>query len=347
MDELRRLLHESALSPAGDADLVDVEHRATRHKRQRRVLVVAGVSVLVVALATAVSAWPNERGGPVRTADETATTTPTEVTTSGSSLPGETVSVAPTGTGTTGSATPGTPSPWTVGRLTGLGNGDTVTIEGTGIPNGVYLVGQCPAYVVQTRDITPCSRQSHTVVDGHLEATVTVGWWIANTDCGLAPGSCLVGALNMTTSEPISWDLAFDPARRPRIEVLPSTGLVDDQVVEVRGYNLGPGGGTLEECTEPMNCASQVSVSWPDGSFSVPFTVSAVMMQYHHAPAGGIEVVCGGGCSIELAASDLVLEVVLQFASSSSPTTSSTVPVTSTAPSSTTSSTSAAGTRSS
>jgi hypothetical protein len=74
-------------------------------------------------------------------------------------------------------------------------------------------------------------------------------------DCGAAPGTCIVGVNNAdpkSTFAPVTFDLTFDPAKRPRIEVTPDTGLVDGQAVEVRGIDIGAGSVSFSECLRTL-----------------------------------------------------------------------------------------------
>ena len=131
-------------------------------------------------------------------------------------------------------------------------------------------------------------------------------WWMssARVDCGAAPGTCVVGFMSAdprSTFTPVSFDLAFDPAKRPRIEVTPSAGLDDGQQIEVRGLNLGAGTVSFAECLGDQwaSCAYTDASTGVDGSFVATYSVQRVLhWSYHGTMEESGECGVDGGCVI-------------------------------------------------
>jgi hypothetical protein len=106
-------------------------------------------------------------------------------------------------------------------------------------------------------------------------------------DCGAAPGACLVGLQSADPRvdfAPRSFGLAFDPAKRPRIEVSPATGLGDGQQVSVHGINVGAGSVSFAECLRDQwgSCQYADASAGNDGTFTATFTVQRVLHWGYH-----------------------------------------------------------------
>ena len=167
-------------------------------------------------------------------------------------------------------------SPWQVSETSGLTNLAPVTITATGIPSDTYYIGQCPAGQAPSFDV--CVQNDAVVVtNGTLTSTVHAFWWLNDVDCGSAPGTCVVGAMNASESAVVaSFPISFDPARRPTITVTPNDPVTDGQTVVVRGFDVGAGTVQVGECLRSGRpaCTFVKVTSRPNGTFSASMTVS-------------------------------------------------------------------------
>jgi len=183
-----------------------------------------------------------------------------------------------------------------------------VLFSGTGLPAGAYQIGQCPASGARAGDLSGCHYHDATVgADGRFASSLTVMWRVGGLDCGAAPGVCLVGVRNANPRspwKPVSWDIAFDPAHRPRVEVAPSAGLVDGQVVEVRGYDIGRAAVSFSErCAGSGTCGAAVEASTGlDGSFRATITVRSSFDYFSRAGEFEHGICDGETCAIEVTA---------------------------------------------
>jgi hypothetical protein len=310
MSDLRRRLHAAAATPDSELDTEALTTRAIRRRQRRAIAVVAAAAVVVIAAGGGVLAARDGAGNdtlrtrgtgsettlaPSTSAPSTSTSTTTSTTIA--TTPGTNATVPPAGGG---------PS-WQAAPTTGIGNFTDVTITATGIPNGTYDVGQCPKDLPDGPTLSSCLL--HAVInvsDGNLTANVRAFWWMnsGRVDCGAAPGTCVVGFMSgdpRSTFTPVSFDLVFDPALRPRIEVTPSTGLADGQQIEVRGFNIGAGSVSFAECLGDQwgSCAYASATAGADGNFVATYSVQRVLYRSYH---GTLEEAgeCGvdGGCVI-------------------------------------------------
>jgi hypothetical protein len=198
---------------------------------------------------------------------------------------------------------------WQASPTTGLANFDDVTITADGLPAGSYDVAQCPAAAARAGDESKCLLNTIVnVTDGRLTARVRAFWWMASgqIDCGAAPGTCLVGVQNTSPKSPfvpVTFDLSFDPAKRPRIEVAPTTDLTDGQQIEVRGINVGAGSVSFSECLQDQwaTCQYAAATAGADRNFTTTFPVQRVLHWGFH---GNVDQTseCGvdGPCVIEV-----------------------------------------------
>jgi hypothetical protein len=310
MSDLRRAIHAAVVVDDGaELDIEALEHRVARRRRRRAAAV--GTAALVVVLAAGggvLAARHGSDGGSVRTRSGSsgptvATSTPESSTTTG--VPA--VSVPPTGPGST-QGPPGAGS-WNASPTTGLANFDDVTITADGVPAGSSDVAQCPAAAARANDLSKCLLNTIVnVTDGHLTARVRAFWWMSSgqIDCGAAPGTCLVGVASTSprsTFVPVSFNLSFNPALRPRIEVTPNTGLVDGQQIEVRGINVGAGSVSFSECLQDQwgSCQYANATAGADGNFTATFTVQRVLhWGYHGMIDQSGECGVDGACVIEV-----------------------------------------------
>jgi Neocarzinostatin family len=349
MSDLRQRLLAAAASPVSELDAEALVSRTTRRRRRRAVAVTTAAAVVVLAAGGGVlAARRGPDGGSVRTrggsestlAPSTSSTTSTPVGTAPPRPPAG-------GTGGTWGATP----------TTGLRNFDDVTITATGVPAGSYDVGQCPAASARAGDLSRCLLNAVVdVTDGHLTAKVRAFWWMSSgqIDCGAAAGTCLVGvrdASPKSTFVPVTFDLGFDPAKRPTIEVTPSTGLVDGQGVEVHGINVGAGSVTFSECLRDQwaSCTYATATAGADGNFTATLPVQRVLhWGFHGLIDQSSECGVDGDCVVVVWVAPNGFEnfdssiyrvwieptrpVVLGFAPAPPPTTTTTTSTTSTTP---------------
>jgi hypothetical protein len=169
-----------------------------------------------------------------------------------------------------------------------------VTITATGLANGTYNVGQCPATVTTTGDLLDCTLDAVVDVrDGNLTAAVRAWWWMdsGRVDCGAVPGTCIAGLRSAdprSSFAPVTFDLAFDPAKRPTLEVTPLSALVDGQTIEVRGINVGAGTVSIVECLVDQwdSCQAHEATAGADGNFRTTFAIDRVLHWWSH---GSIE----------------------------------------------------------
>jgi hypothetical protein len=285
-------------------ELPEPDQGSVRHPRRHRAVIAGAAAALVVVLTILVAARSDKPR--VRVAGESSTTAPAESTTFEPStrLPGGTA--LDFGGGGSGPAGPG--SPWTVGPTTGLRNFDTVLFSGTGLPAGAYQVGQCPASDARAGNFNGCHYHEVTVGgDGRFASSLTVEWRLGGRDCGAAPNVCLVGVRNAnprSSWKPVAWDITFDAAHRPRMEVSPNAGLVEGQTVEVRGYDIGPAAISFYEmCGSGPLCGAAVETSTAaDGSFRAALTVHYSFRYIAHAMDIGPGVCDGETCAISMTA---------------------------------------------
>jgi hypothetical protein len=205
---------------------------------------------------------------------------------------------------------PPTPAPprWSAEPTTGLVNLQAVTITARDLPNGSFVVGQCPADVVAP-DLNHCVTNGTpsfvTVTDGTLSSTVHVYRQVHNLDCASAPGACVVGFMSgdpKTDFAPVAFPISFDPARPPLITVSPTDGLTDGQTIQVRGIDVGAGTVRVAQCLrESIGCVTHETVSAADGSFSVSFPVARDIPISGRYPTGTGH--CGVDAECEIVAS--------------------------------------------
>jgi hypothetical protein len=187
-------------------------------RRRRRVAgVVVGLTVVAViaAVAVVVGNRHDHRGDSVQVRSPAATSIVDPGTESSEPPP---TAVDPSSTTTGTDATVDTQSPpgpaWEASQTTGLGNLDPVTIHATGMPQGGYAVGQCPPGAGPP-DFDGCQLTGDPSVaypvNGEFTSTVRVERWMLDgtVDCGRAPGTCVVGFMN------ISKDSGFTPVGFP------------------------------------------------------------------------------------------------------------------------------------
>ncbi len=315
MSDLRGHIHAAAttVDDGAELDLGALQQRVVR-RRQRRVAAV-GAAAVVLMLAAGGGVLAAQRGSDtgslstrngsseptVPTTEPSTTTTHTATT---STIPG-TTTVPSQGPGPTNAS--GSNSSITAAPTSGLGNFDDVTVTATGVPNGSYDVGQCPAGHVG--DLNQCLLNDVVdVTDGHLSAKVHVFWWMntGQVDCGAAAGTCVVGLQSAdprVAFAPRTFDLAFDPAKRPRIEVTPNTGLADGQEIQVRGINVGAGSVSFAECLKDQwaTCQYADATAGADGNFTATFAAQRVL---HWMYQGEIDQ--AGECGVD---GDCVIEV--------------------------------------
>lgn len=144
----------------------------------------------------------------------------------------------------------------TVDPATDLVDGQTVTVTGDGyVPDQRYWVAQCPASAVSLDDGCVVYGDASWTTDGtgHVVASPTLGavtlGFPHSTDC--RTDACTVSLIDLAAN--LSIDpraaVAFDPdaplLARAELEVRPSTGVVDGQVVRVVGSGFDPGEALL------------------------------------------------------------------------------------------------------
>jgi len=301
------------------------------NRKRRRLFAAAGVLLLVALSTLAAAARHRDPGRRVIATAGSLPNETTETTETATSEPPSSTAADTTGSALStgaGSSTP--PSPWTVGPTTGIGNFDSVSFDGTGLPAGTYAVGQCPTAAARAGDFFKCHSHLVTVTDGHLVSTVTVGWWIAGVDCGTAPGTCLVGVMNTNPKAmwaPVSWNLAFDTSRRPTLEVMPNTGLVEGEQVEVRGSNFGPARISVQESCPLGSCGEAIATSSTSaGDFATGLTIHASYENWSHGADMGPADCDAQTCSVVVTAApegqaDVGTQWILSFALGFAPVT--------------------------
>ncbi len=179
--------------------------------------------------------------------------------------------------------------PWSAEPTTGLVNLQAVTITAHDLPNGNYIVGQCPSDV-GVPDLNRCvttGRPNYiTVIDGNLRSTVHVYRQLHDFDCASAPGACAVGFVDGRPDSdfaPVGFPISFDPERPPRITVSPSDNLREGQSVVVRGVDVGRGAVEVAECAgDRPGCSYHRVQSGADGSFEVSFPVERTFVWGGH-----------------------------------------------------------------
>jgi len=271
--------------------------------------IVAGVAaaVVVVGATVAIAAGGGDPAAVVDVRDVRDASTPT-----GSVFHGSTTTTSSSTTATSGPSPygsvetdppPAPPPPWSAEPTTGLVNLEAVTIAANGLPNGNYIVGQCPADIA-VPDINHCTANGTpsnvTVTDGTLSSTVHVYRELHNFDCASAPGACVVGFMNglpKANFTPVAFPISFDPARPPRITVSPADGLTSGQTIEVRGVDVGAGTVRVGQCLQgSIGCVQHETIGAPDGSFSLSFPLVRDVQMYGRYPTGtghcGIDYEC-------------------------------------------------------
>lgn len=191
-------------------------------------------------------------------------------------------------------ASPAPPPAVTVTPDDGLVDGQTVTVTGTGLRRSSYaFVSQCAGPV----DAPMCGDDVDGYVDvapdgtfttDHVVSVLLAGADGAVVDCR-EPGRC---HLRVTTggswvgaaaTAPLAFDPTVDPPPPPTLEASPATGLVDGQVVELRGGGFRPsqevwvlqcGPGTPPDSCRPASSGGPVVVS-DDGTLTTTVGVHA------------------------------------------------------------------------
>jgi hypothetical protein len=198
-----------------------------------------------------------------------------------------------------------------------------VTITGKGFtPSIPVQVSQCPAsdptlcvsnYDNQ-RSALPSVGGTFTIKNFAVQRLVTV-YGIGGettTDCGNAPATCVIGATpgSFSVTTTYTAPLSFNPAVPPAVaslQVSPSSGLTDLQVVSIVGTGFLPGSTVaLEQCGSTglgSSCnynEEQAVTAGLHGEFLVTFPVQRMLPVY--SSTGLVNADCAaqvGACSIE------------------------------------------------
>jgi hypothetical protein len=287
-------------------------------RRRRVAVVVVGLTVAAVVVAVALVAGNrHDRGDSVQVRSP-ATTSVVDPGTETSEPPATDVASSSTSTPTGATsdttappaAAPTKPGPaWEVSRTSGLASLDPVTIHATGMPQAGYAVGQCPPGAGPP-DFRGCQLTGDPSVaypvNGEFTSTVLVERWMLDgtVDCGRAPGTCVVGFMNLNPGAhfaPVAFPISFDPARRPQITVTPDDALADGQSVVVSGVGVGEGTVEIEECLLPAwaSCTSLEAQSRADGTFSTSMIVHRTLTWGGHGAGSGTCGV-GGTCVVHV-----------------------------------------------
>jgi protocatechuate 3,4-dioxygenase beta subunit len=181
---------------------------------------------------------------------------------------------------------PKSPRTLTVIPDTDLDAGDVVTVHGTGFAPSA-TVSFCQTVNFAAPAAGDCGAPVQSALSdaaGEFTATYTVQRFItvrgSPTDCALPGPACVIGASDIVAGPALPFaPLTFLPQPPPAVTVIPSSGLVDGDVVAVSGISFFPGDvvfvcqGVGQTCYEPSDSA-QVDAS---GSFSVSFAVQRFM----------------------------------------------------------------------
>lgn len=209
---------------------------------------------------------------------------------------------------------------------TGLVDGQTVTVSGTGYDGLGTPIGVLQCLGGGAFNLSNCGGtvQFPAVTDGAWSISLRVQRYLSigstPTDCAAAPGTCVVvGAPASDFTQTASAPIAFDPNPPPpavAASAEPATGLVDGQQVTVTASGFLPRAPyQVSECLllgdQPCRGLAYGQFA-DDGTLSVPVTIGALIVDHLGITRSCPEI----GCRIEVrdpGASGYVADVGIGF----------------------------------